>query len=175
MQAGGRAACGLVLLAGAVLAGHLRFFWLRSHAPSADSVARLGKELPSLPVVDASGNPVDLKAAVLGSRSVIAFYAESCRICQLVLPELKPFPPSLRLLLVNEEKHSLDDPARGPGLENARMFHDRHQVLSRSFPMCGVPTVLFVDERGVLRMGLVGQHARGLIQARLKEFAGGQP
>ncbi len=175
MQAGRRAACGLVLLAAAVLAGYVRFSCLRDHAPSTGTVAGLGKELPSLPVVDASDNPVDLKTAAMGSRSVIAFYAASCRVCQLVLPELKPFPPSLRLLLVNEDKESPPELPHGPGLEDARIFRDRDKVLSRSFPMCGVPTILFVDERGVLRIGLVGQHARGMIQARLKEFAGERP
>ncbi len=52
------------------------------------------------------------------------------------------------------------------------MFFDRNGVLARSFAMAGLPTILLVDEGGVLRDGLVGAHGRDLVQRRLREFAG---
>ena len=165
----------LCLFTGMTLAGYARFFWVRGHAPTRSSIARLGRQLPALPVVDASGTEVDIGKVALGSKSIIAFYSASCHVCQAVLPELHPFPPSLRLLLVDEEAGNSIESPHGLGIGRALVFQDRNNVLARSFPMSGVPTILFVDERGVLRGGLVGQHARGLVQRRLREFAETRP
>lgn len=175
MKAKRRVVSGLCLLTGVVLAGYARFFWVRGHAPTPSSIARLGKALPPLPVVDISGRLVDVGKASLGSKSIIAFYSASCHVCQVVLPELQPFPPALRLLLVNEEAGNSSETPNTLGLEKALQFHDRDRVLFRSFPMSGLPTILFVDERSVLRDGLAGEHARGLVQKKLKEFAEVRP
>ena len=164
---------GVCLSAAILLAGYARVNWVRTHASSPALVARLGAALPPLVVTDASGGLVDVGKAFLGGKSIIVFYSASCYVCQAVLPELRPFPGSLRLVLVNEETGK---PSRAPeGFESALQFRDSNHVLSRSFPMSGVPTILFVDEQGVLRDGLVGEHARGLLQRKLKEFAREQP
>lgn len=164
---------GVCLSAAILLAGYARVNWVRTHASSPALIARLGSALPPLPVTDASGRLVDVGKLSVGSRTVIAFYSASCHICQAVLPELRPLPAPLRLILVNEETGK---PFHAPeGFETALQFRDSNHVLSRSFPMSGVPTILFVDERGILRDGLVGEHARGLLQRKLKEFAREQP
>jgi len=173
MKARRRVVSGLCLLTAMALAGYARFFWARAHAPTPGSIARLGKVLPPLLVADASGGLVDVGKASLGSKSIIAFYSASCHVCQVVLPELQPFPSTLRLLLVNEETGNSSQPPYG--FEKALQFHDLNHVLSRSFPMSGIPTILFVDEQGVLRDGMVGEHARGLVQEKLREFAGKRP
>ena len=175
MKARRRVVSGLCLLTGIFLAGYARFSWVRAHAPMPSSVVRLGKALPPLLVVDASGRIVDVGKASLGSRSVIVFYSASCRVCQAVLPELQPFPHALRLLLVSEEAGSSSEAPKTLGSDQALRFYDRNRVLSRSFSMSGLPTILFVDESGVLRDGLVGEHARGLLQKKLKEFSAGSP
>lgn len=170
-----RLAFGLCLLAGVALAGYAKFFWVRAHVPAPSSIARLGKQLPALPVFDASGSQVDIGKIARGSKSVIAFYSGSCGVCQEVLPHLQPFPSTLRLILVDTKANR---PLRSPDalrFGEALLFHDRNDVLSRSFPMSGIPTILFVDERGILRDGLVGRHALSLLQRKLKEFAESRP
>jgi len=166
-----RVISGLCLLAGLAVAGYTRLFWVRTHFPSPGSVARLNRELPSLPVVDASGRIVDISKATLGGKSIVVFYSASCHACELVLPELQPFPPTLRLLLVNEGAGLSSSSRYKTGFEKALHFCDRNGVRSRSFPMSGLPTILFVDERGVLRDGLVGKHSREIVQRKLKAFA----
>jgi hypothetical protein len=37
--------------------------------------------------------------------------------------------------------------------------------------MPGLPTVLFIDEQGVVRDGLVGAHAAGSAHQKLEQFA----
>jgi hypothetical protein len=120
--------------------------------------------------VDAYGNRVDLSKALAGRRSVIAFYSASCHACRVVLPELQPFPSELSLLLVSEEADSFDDSGIS-GNGAALLFHDRYSAFARSFPMSPLPTILFVDERGILRAGLAGEQARHRVQTRLTEFA----
>jgi hypothetical protein len=59
----------------------------------------------------------------------------------MVLPELQPFPPGLRLLLVNEEADKSSESPYGLVFEKALLFHDWNHVFSRSFPMSGIPTI----------------------------------
>jgi len=160
---------GLCLCAAILLAGYARLSWVRTHASTPALIARLNRMLPSLPVTDASGRAADVRTVVMGSRSVIAFYSPSCHVCQTVLPELRPFPATLRLVLVNEEARKSLPPQ--DTMDEALEFRDSNRAFSRSFPMSGLPTILFVDEQGILRAGLVGEHARGLLRPMLKEFA----
>jgi len=168
-----RAASALCLLAGALLGLGSRCYWIRDHAPTPGSIAVSGRRLPALPVADSAGNMVDLSQLVPGRRTVIAFYSSSCHTCQVVLPELRPFPPGLRLLLVSEDAASPSRGAADAGLAGATLFHDRKSALTRSFPLTPLPTILFVDEQGVLRSFLVGAHGRDRVQAKLKAFAEG--
>jgi len=168
-----RVLSGLCLCAAVLTAGYARLNWLHTHASTPALIARLGNVLPPLPVTDASGKLVDVGTVVIGSRSVIAFYSPSCRVCQAVLPELRPFPAALQLVLVNEEAGISFPPH--DRFEEALEFRDSNRVFSRSFPMSGLPTILLVDEQGVLRGGLVGEHARGLLRQKLKEFSQEQP
>jgi hypothetical protein len=108
---------------------------------------------------------------VLGRRSVIVFYSDSCHSCQEVLPELLPFPRSLRLIMIDEAEGEAQDRTHTAGLETALHLRDPNRVLLRSFPMSAMPTILFVDEQGILRDALVGARARGRLQQKLIEFA----
>jgi hypothetical protein len=116
---------------------------------------------------------VDLSQVVPGRRTVIAFFSSSCRTCRVVLPELHPFPDSLRLLLVSEDATNSTGEASGPGFEGVITFRDRRSVFVRSFPLSPLPTILFVDERGILRGGFAGVQGREQVQARLQKFAEG--
>jgi hypothetical protein len=160
---------GLSLLLMTALAGYAGATRFRAHRRDSGSVARLGRQLPSLWVVDAWGNRVDLSKAAVGRRSVIAFYSASCRACQVVLPGLYPFPPELSLFLVSEGGDPRDDSA-GSTRAPALLFHDREGVFARSFPMSPLPTIVFVDERGIVRAGLAGERTRDKVQAGLKKF-----
>ena len=162
---------GLCLLAGMGLAVSSDSIRGLVFAPAQDSIARPGMELPHLPVVDTRGKPEDLKNAARGGKRVIVFYSGACDTCRMVLPELAPFPPGVRLLMVHEgADESFESPAN-LGLAHAEVFLDRNGVFRRSFSMPALPTILFVDERGILLHGLVGAHARGRVQEKLKEFA----
>ena len=142
--------------------------WIHSDPAGPYSLARLDQPLPSL-VVDASGVKVDLKKFAEGVRCIIVFYSPSCRICREVLPALRPFPPALRLIMVNEAPDQ--EGSEISGFPNAALFHDRWRALSRSFAAAALPTILFVDEDGILRDGLAGSHGREFVQQKLKEFA----
>lgn len=170
-----RTGAGLCLLAGIALVGYARFFWASAYAPTAGSIAKLHRELPPLPVIDAAGKEVDLAKAARGAKSVIVFHSLSCPVCRTVLPELQPFPASLRLLLVTEGALNPAADRNFAGTAGALQFSDPNRVLFRSFPMSSLPTVLFVDERGYLREAWVGARARGRLAGRLIEFADRQP
>ncbi len=129
--------------------------------------ARIGQPLPHLRV-ELSGTAVDLRDVTSGRRSVIVFYSPSCQSCRAELPSLRPFPESLLLVMVSESNS-----AKNEGLvpDAALLCCDRWGVLPRSFAAAALPTIVFVDENGTLRDGLLGLHEPGLLQRRLREFA----
>ncbi len=166
-----RIALGLCLFTAVAAAGYAKFLWTRTHGAAPEAIARLGKELPPLPVFDAAGTPIDLAKVARGRKSIIAFYSDSCRICQETLPLLHPFPPELRLFLIHTRagESVIYPPAlRSAGAE---VFSDRSGVFSRALPLSGVPAFLFVDEHGVLQDGLVGKRAMYRLRSKLQEFA----
>ena len=166
-----RAAFGLFLLIAVAAAGYAKFLWFRAHTGEPGAIARLGKELPPLPVFDDAGRPVDVAKAARGRKSIITFYSDSCRLCQELLPLLQPLPPGLSLFLIRSRSAGSSQSPAVPGLVELPVFSDRNDVLSRSFPLSGVPAVLFVDEHGVLRDGLVGKRALYRLQKKLRAFA----
>lgn len=155
-------ACLLIGIAGATQ------FKYRFGSADPHSIVRLGQPLPRLPV-DNSGAECDLRQIIAGCKSVVVFYSPACRTCEEELPALQPFPEALRLVMVSEsnaqgQRNSLLFPG-------AVSFYDRWGILTRSFAIAALPTILFVDERGILREGLVGTHPRELVQTKLREFA----
>jgi hypothetical protein len=166
---------GLWLLTGIAAAGYLKFSWIRSHVSMPGAIARLGRILPPLPVFDDAGKGVDAATSCRGSRCVIVFYSSSCRVCQEVLSLLNPFPPELRLVLIHTRSESSPRSSPASELTGASVYFDRNDVFSRSFWLSGVPAILFVDERGVLRDGLVGKHSLGRLRRKLQAFAEGKP
>ena len=164
-------AWGLFLLIGIVAAGYAKILWFRARTGSPNAVARLGRELPPLPVFDCAGRAVDVAKAARGRKSIIAFYSGSCRTCQELLALLQPIPSGLTLFLIHSRSINSSQNSIGPPLAWASVFSDRNDVLSRSFPLAGVPVVLFVDEQGVLRDGLVGRRALYRLRKKLQAFA----
>lgn len=162
-----RIVAALCLVAAAIGAVLLKIK-LEAGSAKKNLLIRMDHPLPSLAVEDSDGT-VDLKTFVSGTRSVIVFYSPSCRICKKVLPALRPFPDTLRLILVNvstDQGHSEFSEFQG-----AARFHDKRRILSKSFAAAAVPTILFVDEAGILRDGIVGLYRRGFVQRKLKMFA----
>jgi hypothetical protein len=142
--------------------------WIHFNRINPRLLARIGKPLPSL-IVSAAGIEVDLKNYVSGERSVIVFYSPSCRTCREMLPSLLPFPPTLRLIMVNESPDQEDtEIASFPA---AVQFQDRRLSLIRSVAVAALPAILFVDENGILRRGLMGRHERNDMRQQLKDFA----
>jgi hypothetical protein len=144
------------------------FLWICLQAANANSLARIDRALPSLKV-DSLGGAVDLRAVAAGAQRVIVFYSPSCPTCKEVLPGLLPFPPDLRLIMVNESSES-----NGPEISSlpaTALLRDRWHALSHAFTVASLPTLLFVDGNGILRDGLIGRHERLFIQKKLKEFA----
>ena len=156
----------LCLAAAAVAAVFLR---IQLAPGSAETMlrARIGHPLPALTVENSEGT-VDLGKWVTGTRSVIVFYSPACETCKRALPALQPFPDSLRLILINE---SPDEAGKElPGSPGAAYFHDRQKSLSRLFAVPALPTILFVDESGILRDGIAGFYRRAFVQQKLENY-----
>jgi hypothetical protein len=121
-------------------------------------------------VVDGSGSVVDAGKARSGKKTIIVFYSPSCDVCHSELPNLQPRPVGLGLILINVSRVSSEE-ADISGLQCDAMFYDRDRVFERSFSMPALPTILFVDEQGVLIAALAGAHQRDVVQNKLSEFA----
>ena len=147
---------------------------IRAHMPRRDSVARIGALLPPLMVVDGSGRTIDAGKAGFDKRTIIVFYSPSCDVCHRELPKLQPFPTTLRLVMINVSGPSSEE-VDIDGLQCDAKFYDRDRVFEGSFSMPTLPTILFVDERGVLNDALAGAHQRDLVQNKLSEFARSTP
>jgi hypothetical protein len=163
---GRRIRAALCLAAG--IAGLIVFIQFFARSANLRSVVRLDQPIPSLMVED-SGVPKDLKKHIKGKRCVLVFYSPSCRICRDVVPYLHPIPKDLRLILINESSNQ--EQALTTQFPGADRFQDPHRVLTQSFATLSLPSILFVDENGILRDGLAGRHQRNFIQQKLKDFA----
>ncbi len=157
----------LCLAAAAVAAVFLRIPLAPGFADT-KLLARIGHPLPEL-IVENSEGAVDLGKLVSGTRSVIVFYSPSCKTCERALPALRPFPDTLRLILVNESPGEGDEELSG--FQGAARFYDRQKTLSRLFVAPTLPTILFIDESGILRDGIVGYYQRAFVQQKLENFA----
>jgi hypothetical protein len=144
------------------------FLWLRLQSATPHAWVGLNRPLPSL-IVDSSGVTVDLREFAAGARRIIVFYSPACHTCREVLPALHPFPPNLRLLMVNVSSDP-NNPETS-SFPSAALFHDRWHAFPRSVASVMLPTFLFVDSSGILRDGLIGKHDRKFVQQKVKEFA----
>lgn len=143
---------------------------IRARSPRPESVARVGRALPVIPVTDASGQVWDVSKAGIGAKTIIVFYSTTCDVCEKELPKLRPFPPGLRLIMVNEVDNSSDEIDR-LGLPYTGLFHDRDRVFKKLSFSPALPTILFVNEQGVLSGALVGEHSPEVLQGKLMDFA----
>jgi hypothetical protein len=154
-------------LAGGI-AGLIIFIQFFAKSTTQSSLARMDQPIPSL-VIEDSDVSLDLKKYIEGKRSVLVLYSPACRICREVVPYLHPMPAGLRLIMINESSNQEKSlTAQFPGTDQ---LQDPHQVLAQSFATLSLPTILFVDESGILRDGLAGRHQQDFIQQKLKEFA----
>jgi hypothetical protein len=144
---------------------------MRARAPRRDGIARIGQSLPHLPVARRNGQLLDLSAEGAGRKRVIVFFSPACRVCREELPHLEPFPVDLQLLMVDVGDSDSAEALKTPAGADAALYCDRGEAFRRSFPMLGVPLILFVDEQGVLRDGLAGPAGREALQHKLQSFA----
>ena len=165
---GRRRAIAAFCLAAAAIAAVLLGIQSDRGSESANPLARINYPLPPL-IVENSEGAVDLNAFVSGTRSVIVFYSPSCKTCKKVLAALKPVPDAIRLILISESPDEGDSAVTG--FRDAVQFHDRRKMISQFFAAAALPTILFVDEAGVLRDGIVGFYRRGFVQRKLQNFA----
>ncbi|MDI9612992.1 MAG: redoxin domain-containing protein [Acidobacteriota bacterium] len=161
-----RLLAGAALASGIVAAGYLLQAEIRPAARRPP--ARLKQPLPPL-VVNRDGVDVQLADLIRGKRSVVVFHSRSCGVCREMMPALDPFPPELRLVLVRSEKEE----ARAAGGVPPGIYWDRHGAFSRTF--IALPTILFVDEKGILESGITGRRSRAFVRERLERFAAGGP
>ncbi len=159
----------LVIVAGALLGVGWR---VRARLPLRSSTVAVGKPLPTLVVTDANGRRVDLASVVAGRRSVVVFYSPSCEVCQKELPQLTPFPPELKLIMVREPGGDGLDLLAGGSMIGHR-FTDPDGMLRRAFVMPALPTILLIDEHGLVRDGLLGSHEAAFAQKKITAFAHG--
>jgi hypothetical protein len=155
------------LLTTGIAAAFFLMIWIHGDFADTKSHAQIGQPLPLL-TVENQGNAVDLKTIGAGMRCVIVFYSPSCRICREVLPGFRPFPNSLRLIFVNESTDR--DDFEHAGFPNAVHVRDKWRVLPRAFAIVALPTILFVDENGILREGMIGLHDPSKVRQKLQEF-----
>ncbi len=144
-----------------------RNFFLQTHRIVAH--VKVNSLLPALKVFDGKGHMVDLSVQGYGHRRVIAFYAVDCHVCQETLPELHPFPKNLTLQMVSERDLSRIPEQNLPTLPD-QLYFDRDDILSAAVPLASLPTILFVDEKDVVRDASVGLRDRDSLQAKLHAF-----
>jgi hypothetical protein len=140
---------------------------------SVTSVARLGRVAPELPVRLEDGTQAKLSTLLKGRRTVVVFHSPACGVCAITLPSLQPFPPSLQLFMVDVSGNA-QEAMRSPP-ESPRHFTADKRFVQRLFPFSGLPTIILLDEAGVIRAGLAGSQPAGRIQEALLAFAGGKP
>lgn len=133
------------------------------------SLARINGPLPPL-MVDSSGVSVNLNQFTAKRRCVVVFYSPSCGVCREVLPALKPFPPTLQLIMISESNQG----SQLSGFHEDAFYYDRWGSLSRFFTVPTLPVILLVDEGGIIREGLVGSHKKDWIRQKLNLFASGE-
>jgi len=162
-----RIAAALCFIAAAVAVVFLRI-QLAPGSIDTKLLARIGQPLPAL-IVEGSEGAADLGKLASGTKSIIVFYSPSCETCQRVLPSLQPFPAPLRLILVKElSDESCEELS---GFPDAAHFCDRQKIFSKLFAAAALPTILFIDESGIIRDGLAGYYKRPYVQRKLKDFA----
>jgi thiol-disulfide isomerase/thioredoxin len=159
----------IVLLAAVALSVAL-FVKVRSAVPRKDTKVVLGRPLPNLPVTDPLGSKVDLATIAAGKKRVIAFYSPSCDACQKELPELHPFPENLELVMIKDGTATASDAWTGAMAGGVR-YTDNDRILNQAFAMPTLPTLLFVDENGTVRDGLIGVHPPEVTRGKLQKFA----
>jgi hypothetical protein len=156
----------LILILGII--GLVGILQLYAHLTTPHSLARLNQPIPSI-MMENAGTYQNLKKYLEGTRCVLVFYSPACRICKEVVPYLYPLPKGLRLILINESSNKEDTLiAQFP---KADRLQDPHRTLAQTFPTLSLPTILLIDERGILRDGLAGRHQRNFIQQKLNNFA----
>ena len=144
---------------------------IRAKAYQHEGIARIGQQLPHLPVADRDGQLFDLSAEGVGRRRVIVFFSPGCRVCREELPYLEPFPTGLQLMMVDVGGDRSVDASERTARADAALYYDRANAFRRAFPMLGVPLVLFVDEQSILRDGVAGPAGRESLQHKLRQFA----
>jgi hypothetical protein len=164
-----RVVASLVLLL-AVAASAALIAKVRSAAPRKSTKVVLGQPLPSLPVTNPLGTKVDLASIGAGKKRVIAFYSPSCDACQKELPELHPFPAGLELVMVKDGTATASDAWTG-SMAGGLRYTDNDKILQQAFAMPTLPTLLFVDESGTVRDGLIGVHPPAVTRGKLQKFA----
>jgi len=137
----------------------------------ANSVARVGHVAPELRVRLEDGSDARLSSLLQGRRTVVVFHSPECGVCVLTLPALEPFPASLQRFMV-DVSGNLAATGRIPATGPRYLAADR-PIVQRLFPFSGLPTIVFVDESGVIRAGLAGSQPPGRIQKELLAFANG--
>ncbi len=143
----------------------------RSREDGSD-IARLGKVAPELGITLEDGTGAKLSSLVQDRRTIVVFHSPVCGVCAATLPALQPFPSSLRLVMVDVSGNPMAPMRVEPN--GPRHVAANKQVVQRLFPFSGLPTIVFLDETGVIRAGLAGSQPTGRIQEALQAFAGGK-
>jgi thiol-disulfide isomerase/thioredoxin len=144
---------------------------LRAVAPRKSTLVAIGSPLPNLLVSTPQGQKVGIASISEGKKRVVVFYAPTCEACQKELPELTPFPPQLDLVMIREGE-SADGNAFRSEWPNTIRYIDTDKSFNRAFVMPALPTILFVDERGIVQSGLIGTHHSSVTRRELAKFAG---
>lgn len=144
---------------------------LRTVVPRHSTLVAIGKPLPSLPVTDPQGRHVDIASISAGKKRVVVFYAPTCDACQKELPELSPFPSQLALVMIREGE-TADVGSSTSEWRNTIRYSDKERAFNRAFVMPALPTILFVDERGIVLSGLIGTHPTAITRGELAKLAG---
>lgn len=114
---------------------------------------RIGDPVPSLKLIDPSGNLVDV-ALSIGSESLLLFWAPTCGFCTRMLPDLRQWERASRgvprLIIVSsgtaEANHAM-------GLRSTILL-DQSFELGRALNVKGTPSAVLIDARGRIASGV---------------------
>lgn len=129
--------------------------------------------LPSLPLTDLDGAPVDLKQFE-GRPVVLNLWATWCPPCRREMPVLERAAderPDVAFVFANqaESSEAVRDFLAHEGLQLDNMLLDPDTAVARHFQARGLPTTLFFNADGTLRNAHLGEVSRSRLDEYLNE------